>query len=1242
MSIFKESFNPNIQSSLEARQILMGKTIRTPQELIFLNSNTSWVSLKSSVDLNDDKGVLAQNNVLIGGTLNDSGSLRYGADTAGNGAYSTKTSNGKNHVLGMRPMPGITSIEIKNKGAYGSTRIATVNFQCWDVEQLNIMEALYMRPGYTVLLEFGRNNYIDENGLLKQVSPKNDFFTKKNVILSEYLNELYNRSIESKGNYDALFGYIINYGWAARNDGGYDCRTEIVTTGEILESLKVNYTVGLVDFSSTLGAIAPVAPPTGTTPAPPSTTTKTNKPKFTGLLHDPVNVVNNNAFEYPYLTSYARVNEEYSKNILSGLIFEIFRLCNKAGQGSVSYSSGAGTTITPPNVGELKFQSSVAFNTTSSINYALINYNSTANTDPEYKNIKSVDQGDVYITLESFIKLINKYIMPKNPDSGGTLTRLSVYDRGYLGKGDQPLYCLYHPLMVSVNPDAVFVKNDKWVDILSNIKVDQNWIMPEAKDVNTASGFIENPNMTALVRKILKEFEYPETFAFPAASRILKEIGDRGVKSKLSSAAFAKQFNEHYVWVRGGLESVDRENNTYTFYNFKDGGSVLERKLEKMASNLTRTFKLAFNDFITPVSDADFNIITDKKIQEYAKAVYNYNYSDSATIQLETFLNNEVKLEEQRQQTQKTVNTSNAAAGGAGTWWYTNVYEKLKQPFIYTPKNKNQRFGIIGNIYLNTKFLFKMAKDPSLMQQDASGKQSLQILNYIKAIMHEVQTSLGNVNNFEIIIDDRDGIGRIVDLNYVNAEKEELFKFEIGSNNSIIKDIKIESEISNNMTSMIAIAAQSSAGAFGLDNSTLVSYNTGILDRVIPKKDSPIYSLGNSPVNIGVKITSFTEALSVIAKFFLSFGGKDPSSTTGNFDAQNTESNKNALREIISFFTSIKDSSNQNKAFLPTKISLTIDGLSGIVIGNLFNVDKTFLPTFYKGSSKTRDVGYIVVNVGHSLSNNIWNTNIQGFPFIIEKNPLKDDEEYEIKLIVDYDSTTNSITVNIDNISNKNLKGVTRSIYNKEEANNPGFQQKVKEVAAALNTTEDALIALFKAESGIDSTNVNNLPTSPGATGLIQFMPDKTSDRKKFIANLAKSGTGLSKEAAKLKARTFTYTIAGQKYSGAQLQDMGAVKQLDLVKAYFNSAGFKGQRPIGFLELYGVTFVPAMFDKGGILKPDNYILPYGDSKPGIAADYARDNHGIADFGNRTLNGKKVIDIATFKIYCNNALSKTFI
>ena len=134
-------------------------------------------------------------------------------------------------------MPGITSVEIHNKGAYGSLRQATVNFQCWDIKQLEILETLYMRPGYTVLLEFGRNNYF-ENGKLNPIRYKDDFFTQQNVDLHSYLNDLHKRATDSKGHYDSLFGYITNYAWNARGDGGYDCKTEIISTGEILESLN--------------------------------------------------------------------------------------------------------------------------------------------------------------------------------------------------------------------------------------------------------------------------------------------------------------------------------------------------------------------------------------------------------------------------------------------------------------------------------------------------------------------------------------------------------------------------------------------------------------------------------------------------------------------------------------------------------------------------------------------------------------------------------------------------------------------------------------------------------------------------------------------------------------------------------------------------------------------------------------------------------------------------------------------
>ena len=179
MSIFKEPFSIEISSSLSDRQTIAGKENRTPQELTFINSNTSWVKLASSVNVNNSSE-LASQNVLAGGTLFN-GNQRFGVGAESSNAYSLKNTKGENNILGIRPMPGITSVEIHNKGAYGSLRQATVNFQCWDIKQLEILETLYMRPGYTVLLEFGRNNYF-ENGKLNPIRYKDDFLLNKMLI----------------------------------------------------------------------------------------------------------------------------------------------------------------------------------------------------------------------------------------------------------------------------------------------------------------------------------------------------------------------------------------------------------------------------------------------------------------------------------------------------------------------------------------------------------------------------------------------------------------------------------------------------------------------------------------------------------------------------------------------------------------------------------------------------------------------------------------------------------------------------------------------------------------------------------------------------------------------------------------------------------------------------------------------------------------------------------------------------
>ncbi len=212
MSIFRDTFHPNIKKSLEERQKAM--TNRTPQNIQHFNSSNAWIKMTSAVNVGGSSD-LAKNYVLQGGTLNSNGTLKSGIGT-GNELYSTKSPGGTPHRLGIRPMPGITSVNINSKSNYGSLREATVNFQCWDVTQLEELEQLYMRSGYTALIEWGWVPYIDQKGTYNPVftdfysntllNPKKpEDFDRENI-----LNTLYKKCIDSGGNYDAIYGYIKN------------------------------------------------------------------------------------------------------------------------------------------------------------------------------------------------------------------------------------------------------------------------------------------------------------------------------------------------------------------------------------------------------------------------------------------------------------------------------------------------------------------------------------------------------------------------------------------------------------------------------------------------------------------------------------------------------------------------------------------------------------------------------------------------------------------------------------------------------------------------------------------------------------------------------------------------------------------------------------------------------------------------------------------------------------------------
>lgn len=239
--------DPAVNEQLKARGDVLSRSNRNIQDIQAFNSKTGWIRMSSSVDVNgtDSK---AREYVLGGIALSSSQNQRSGIDFTGD---NPGTSAYRKGPLGYRPVPGITSASISAKNRFGTLRVATVNFICWDKDQLSDMEKLFMRPGFSVLLEWGHSMYIDNLGELQTtVDYVNNFFDFRGSSKDQLQQDIKFTKIGTNYNYDAIYGYIKNFQWSFRVDGGYDCTAEIISIGEVIESIKTTFTPGESDAIS--------------------------------------------------------------------------------------------------------------------------------------------------------------------------------------------------------------------------------------------------------------------------------------------------------------------------------------------------------------------------------------------------------------------------------------------------------------------------------------------------------------------------------------------------------------------------------------------------------------------------------------------------------------------------------------------------------------------------------------------------------------------------------------------------------------------------------------------------------------------------------------------------------------------------------------------------------------------------------------------------------------------------------
>jgi hypothetical protein len=248
------------------------KDTRDDSNLIYLANKTGWFRIVSSVrtpeqdyskqnsktykyfkDLypNDikDQDSLAKKFVLFAGTS------AYNKPNPQNQDFSYNLRENAYGILGdqeikeygRRPMPGITSVQIDTQGSLGSIRSANINFKVWDKAQLDVIDALYFKLGYTMFLEWGNTVYYKTGA--STISKSEDlqidpFSSTQNT--KEQINSQIQRNIRnSEGNYDGMLGLVTNFNFTFNQEGGYDCTLKIQALGSLGDSIKINHSSSL-------------------------------------------------------------------------------------------------------------------------------------------------------------------------------------------------------------------------------------------------------------------------------------------------------------------------------------------------------------------------------------------------------------------------------------------------------------------------------------------------------------------------------------------------------------------------------------------------------------------------------------------------------------------------------------------------------------------------------------------------------------------------------------------------------------------------------------------------------------------------------------------------------------------------------------------------------------------------------------------------------------------------------------
>ena len=290
--------------------------------------------------------------------------------------------------------------------------------------------------------------------------------------------------------------------------------------------------------------------------------------------------------------------------------------------------------------------------------------------------------------------------------------------------------------------------------------------------------------------------------------------------------------------------------------------------------------------------------------------------------------------------------------------------------------NENSAYPL--NIYLNFNFILECLKSDE--------KGNVSVYELISNICTGLNRALGGINNLEPIIDETDNTLRIIDTTPIPGHSAEAnfseYKLQIYGYDKIANDyisnfvrkVDLKTAITPEYATMITVGATAGGYVKGTEATAFSKWNTGLVDR-FKEEFTPPQATSNDKSDPDEAAANYKETFQVNGyanRYGLTYFG-----TNRKFSDNIIEKNLSIVTEYYKWLIA-KNSEGEDKlsggtvGFIPFKLGLTLDGISGIKIYNVLRINTEFLPKAY---GKTVDL--IVTGVSHRLNDNDWETSIE-------------------------------------------------------------------------------------------------------------------------------------------------------------------------------------------------------------------------------------------------------------------------